>query len=534
MCTLSVEAVQVSRELMLVFGTAIGSDCSDIAVTLTLRDASGQEIWQSVQPVDWTEPGRWRASFPLTADRRNTLCRVRIDGDPPRPAWSVAASCPNCGPPDHYTAFLDCCPAIELLGSDVGACEDPTQAGVLLRRVTVRWRVSRRNAGGAIASNARIDVPGNSIIGATFTMEDTATAQDFSDSSFLVPTGVSLSISATLTEGWDCDSTVATLDVDPLPACDCSGQPHSTAAFTIVDGSGTDVSATVLAGRCVAAASVTVTAPTDARSGRFEWVSPATPNAGSPFSTTVALPNTDDGVTVTARIGSAPCIHERSITIRRCQTRPGFCSFLPLSCTSIAVMWTIFFYLATMVGYIGLGLMSAGAITAASDSIMAVVASNLANVAAVLPEPIASKITAAVSAISAAALSVSATAASFATAFGIGFVIACLCGFIIWFMLTLLWLACCAPRTPCLHLRSLSWVLAWIGLTMPVWAVILAVISLVLQLKIMTLAGIGVATVFGFVFTSLLTGLVMLMLLLNRCPIPNPFGFPPFLEESPT
>jgi hypothetical protein len=535
MCVVGIERVRVSREQFVAFGTALGGDCADIRVTLDVRSGSGQSLWAPQMPVDWISTERWRAAFALTPERRETICRGRVIGDPPSPSWSVSASCPECENTAHFSTELECCPSLAIIGADPAmTCEDPDFTGVLSRRVTVRWRVDRRDAGGAIVSRASIETPDRILFGEDRRLAEDTAMDVFADDSFLVPSGVALRARVAIVgDDGGCAESFATFDIAALPACACDGQPHSTARFTVIDARGQDVTQAVLDGRCIDSASATVRAPSDAGNARFEWVAPATPESSDPFATRIAIPDTDEGVTVSARFGSAPCVQERSLVLKRCQARPDFCARLPFSCDQIGMMWLVVFYFASFSGYVGLGLMSAGATSVVTDVAMALLSEAIAALSGVIPEPVVTKLLALIAKASSSAAATSATAASFAVAIGGGMTLAAVLGYLVWLGLMLLWFACCAPRSQCRFVRSMVWLLAWIGFTIPLWALLLGVVSVIFQLKFMTLAGIGIASVFGYLFTSVFAGVFALAAKWADCAMPNPIGLPPLLEDSP-
>jgi hypothetical protein len=495
MCILSIDRVQVSRELLLVFGSALGGDCNPIAATLELVDAAGQPFWTSTQAAEWIDVEHWQATLPLSAERRRYLCESRFGIDPPRPGYRLRATCDKCVQPAQYSQIIECCPAVEKLKYQAAAaCEDRDKAGLLLHRLKVQWAIARRSAGGDIDSQANVDLPSRSIPGQVLRLAADTDSQVFEDE-FFVASGEPMTLRIALV-GFD-SCTGASKDIAALPACDCAGQPASTKDFVVLDENGDDLSQTVVDRRCVNALRVNVQAPPDARAGHFEWVSPAQADADDPFATTVGVPDTDEGVEVVARIGSAPCMQERSVTIKRCQARPPFCGFIPFSCAQVEATWMIIFYVATFACYVGISLLSSTATAATVEKAAAAIA-------------------------------------AVALAIGMGFALAGIIAYLICFFLIIYWLLCCSPRSPCRFLRSFSWLLFWIGFSLPFWALLVLMVGLITQLKFYTLAGIGVGSLFSFLFTVLLAGGVMLAMHWFRCPIPNPWALPPVLaEDSP-
>jgi len=153
-----------------------------------------------------------------------------------------------------------------------------------------------------------------------------------------------------------CESTT-TLALPALAPCDCTGHPASTGDFMVtVDTNGDDLSAAVGKGDCVKARTVRITAPAEVRGERFEWLAPASADPLAPLSTVITVPDTDDGVTVTARIGSQPCQRERSVTVKLCQTRSGFCASVRLPCQLVETTGVLAFLFVLICQHVGLSL----------------------------------------------------------------------------------------------------------------------------------------------------------------------------------
>jgi hypothetical protein len=474
-----------------VYGAASDDPCDDVVCVLDILDNSGATTWTSTQNVEWLDPSHWQATFPLTTQHRARLCQARTQTDPPRPAYQLSAKCPACLKPAYYAEVIECCPTVSDLAAIPGECVDPDHSGLLLRPLTVTWKVVRNSAAGSVQTQASVNQDTRIQSGQVHTLNANIIGSVFEEV-FYVPPGVNLKVGVEIL-GFD-DCVGLSLLLDPLLTCSCEYQPVFTQNFVVQDENGQVLTQQVLDGKCVSAKKVVVQAPADARNSRFEWVAPAQADPNNPYQTTVDVPDTDAGIEVNARIGSDPCIHERRITIVRCQARPGFCGWLPLTCPQVEAMWMVLFYFASMLVYVGVSLMSAFAIDVVAER-------------------------------------AGAATAAIAMALGLGFTLGGLLLYLAWLFLVLYWLMCCAPRSPCRYLRSFSWLLMWIGLTIPLWALMVMVLGLLLQLKIFTLGGIGVGTLFSYLITSLLTGGVWLAMKWFHCPLINPFDLPPVLES---
>lgn len=511
MCILQVESVRLAEEFLVVTVRATGADCENISVTLKYL-LPNQAERASTQTFDGAVPETWQVAFPATPELRRILC---WNGQPDFPgSWSLVLDCPNCAAPVVYSRTLVCCPALELTSHSVEPeCADQASTGQLQRVLSARWRVTRNDAAGELLSQATLQFSGQQLHSAIRSLPVDQAQADFSET-FQVPTGQEIVLTAELLGHADCLQQLQSRTIAPLSACGCEGQPHSTADFSVVDDNGKDVSEQIKNGECVNAKSVTVRAPSDARSGRFSWVAPTVADANDPFSTTVAVPNTDSGVTITAIIGSAPCSHERSVVIKRCISRPGFCNNLPFSCEPIKVMWAVVFYLASFVAYIGFGLLSAGITGVYADAATTLAASSNTGTGS--------------SAIVSAGYS---AAGVIASSIGLGILLAAAIGYLVWLVLSIWWFTCCGERSACQYLRSWSWLLDWIIFSLAFWALALVCLGLLFQLRYYSIAGVGFSTVFGLLFTSVFSLIANLSLKWEGCGKPNMFDRPPFLEN---
>ena len=540
MCELTITWVGVSDDRMRVVGRTEGDDCTgDVRVTLFLQyeDRSTQEL-QS-RAASWLDGETWEALFALNAEERAQVCRgAWVQGDPPLfvPGYVATATCEGCGDrPARHSRPLDCCPRIEVLRSEPEpVCVDPDRSGVLRRQLRLRWRVTRGNVEGDVITRAFLRWGGSGRArGDDQTLPDSydpAQSQEFEDT-LLVPPETNLRYAVELVQPRASCAGLDYILITPLPACDCTGHEPSDTPFKVTDENGADITEDVAAGRCVNATRVTVTAPDDVRGERFQWVAPASADPGDPFSTTAEVPDTDEGVTVTALVGSDPCTHERAVTVRRCQSRPGFCASVRLDCRLVEASGVLLFYLCLCLIFDGLGIIGGSSAKGALMKLFTGLTEAITTGAGAIPEPVASKITTAVAAVASVYGEYSTGLAGLASITGLVLIWLGLVALAVSLLLLAYWINCCAPRDwHCRFLVNLHWCIQFFLATQWVWALVLAVVCLIFDIgNIFTVAGIGFAAVFSYIVSGLAGPLVQFIAYRRGCS-PVWLWDPPFLR----
>ncbi|HEY0971071.1 MAG TPA: hypothetical protein VGE02_08900 [Gemmatimonadales bacterium] len=527
MCDVRIAWVGLTDEVLYVAGIA-SDDCGivDLALDL-LDDARGvvETLTARSVPRD-SSASAWEATIALSRQQRERLCGTYWEGYEGFRSgpYMLRATCGQCDATATRGIALTCCPIVELLGAVARpTCADPDGSGMLRRMVDVTWRVTRCNRAGEIRTRARAQWPGDSAVGEERVMRQPGIdvidwwdwygqAEEFTDT-LDVPGGIDGVVFVELEGGGACgDSHAFVLRTE---ACTCEALT-STAPFTIVDAMGTDVSATVNAGGCISATSVTVSAPADARAGRFMWDAPATADAGDPFSTTVAVPDTDAGVTVSATMGSAPCTQVRAVTITRCQRRPGFCASVRLPCWLVEWTGVFVFYLTLGFFYVGIGLITAGGGEAALNQVAGKLLEALAS-SGLATGPFAAVITP-VSSILAAYAEGSSVAATIVMGLGLAAIAVSALGLLYSLLMLAYWVTCCAPRMwLCRFFSLFDWILKWYLATAWLWGLVTAAVCLVAGVKVFTLGGIGAGAIFGYFVSGVLFVIAEIVVGRMRC-----------------
>lgn len=542
MCELRITWVGVSDGRMRVVGRTEGDDCAGgVEVTLHLRYADGTTAEVQSRPASWLDAQTWEALFALNAEERAQVCRVGrvLAGGEiyvEVPGYLVEATCEACGEePARHSERLECCPRVELLpGEAEPVCVDPDCSGVLRRGLRLRWRVTRGNVEGPIDTRAFLRWgAGAQARGADRTLPDSADpahSQEFSDV-LIVPPETDLRFAVELARPNSFCGGSEDVLIPALPPCDCEGHEPSSTPFKVTDENGTDITEAVAAGDCVSATRVTVTAPDDVRGGCFEWLPPAVADQGDRFSTTAEVPDTDEGVTVTARVGSAPCAYEPSVNVRRCQSRPAFCRNFRMDCRSVEICGVLLFYACLCLLFDGLGIVGGASAKGVLSKFLATLAEKLTAGMSAVPEPVATKVAAVVAAVVSFYGEFSTGLAAWASTAGLFLIWVALVMLVVSLLLLTYWINCCAPRDwHCRFLINLHWSIRLFLATQWAWALVLSVVCLIFDIgNIFTVVGIGFAAIFSYIVAGLVGPLVEYVALRRGC---NPTWLwePPFLR----
>lgn len=532
MCELEISWVGVSDDVLHVVGRKGAGACPSVDVSFILRDENGQTLLQDDEQATWLSDTVWQAKFPIEHGFRDRFCgRVQGGGEFRMPPYVVQARCQDCPNPAMYARELHCCPQFAIVSHRFeDACADPDGIGLLRRPIQIQWKIVRGSVAGDVHGHVRVKWSGGEWRGpprvlASATLLN-ATDLDaigdqhevFTEIAF-VPGGVEARIELEQDLPAPCaDAGLPFIDVGRIPLCDCRGQPSHNGDFKVVGDNGEDLTQAVARGECVSARRVRISVPDDARNHRFEWLDGVTPAGDDPLSTDQAVPDTDEGITIRARIGSSPCGDEpRSVTVRRCRDRIGFCSFWRFPCHAVELAGVLSFYLCLVCMFAGLSCVMGGVSRGLVATQLGLIGKAASAGMSTLPEPVVSKLAALAAQLVSIYGELSVTIAAGLTSFGLGLIAASLAALCLAMMCLWYWIQCCAPRRwECRFLQNLHWCLIAFG-TSTLWvAGVLAIVLVAFDVTLSTLLGIGAGAVFAYVIANVVP-IVWLLLIGYRC-----------------